>query len=56
MFPVLTRAHGKGKVEKNLVFGKAVRIRHYPVTVNVKRRNKALTTGDELSGKVVSAR
>jgi hypothetical protein len=29
------------KVKKNLVFGKAVQVRHYPVTVNAESRNKA---------------
>jgi len=34
-------------VKKNLVFGKAVQIRHYPVTVNAEGKDKAVTTGGE---------
>ncbi len=35
------------KVKRNLVFGKAVQVRHYPVTVSAESWNKAVTTGAE---------
>jgi hypothetical protein len=38
-------------VKRNLVFGKAVQIRHYPVTVSAESGNKATTTGNPFLGR-----